>query len=180
MVAKVLSDRITSDLMSIGNVSRDVAQLCSSKLGWNEDEWKTSMKDSKVIVYEPLEQEVGATRKRAYSSARRPLSVKSKVWSVSLEVDALSLCITKAGGDRVRFQDGDNENRHFRSQSEKSPAWNNVDDLSGVRSVFVHRSVLQEFLSDGSPSLIDFVRRETRAQIFGELFPMLILCWNNI
>ncbi|KAA1080151.1 hypothetical protein PGTUg99_017076 [Puccinia graminis f. sp. tritici] len=167
-VAKVLSDRIMSDLMSIGIISRDVAQVCSSKLGWNEDEWKTCMNNSKVIVYEPLEveQEVGVTRKRAYSSARRPLSVKSKVWSVSLEVDALSLCITNAGGNRVRYQDGDNENRQFRSHSEKTLAWSNVDDLSEVKSVFVHRSVLKEFLWDGSPSLVDLVRKEPRAQIF--------------
>ncbi|OAV93238.1 hypothetical protein PTTG_12307 [Puccinia triticina 1-1 BBBD Race 1] len=174
-----LSDRILSGLVSMGNVSRDVAQVCSSKLGWSEEEWKACMKDSKIIVYEPLEAEVLPTRKRAYSSARKPLSHALKNWSAPLEVDALSLCITKAGAIRVCFQNGDHDNYNFTSQPEgrtsqperrmsqleKRLTWPQVDDLSEVRSVFVHRNVIQEFLSERSP-VLDLVRKEPRVQFF--------------
>ncbi|KAH9451327.1 hypothetical protein Pst134EB_018804 [Puccinia striiformis f. sp. tritici] len=161
-----LSNQILSRLVSMGIRSRDVGQLCSERLGWKFDEWKTSLKGSKTLVYEPIEVKVPISRKRANSSVRKSISLADKAWNPSLEADALSLCIAKSDGDRVRFPEDDMSDRQFTSQSERSPTWTAVDDLSEVRTVFIHRTIIHEFLSDDRPSVLDLARKLPRVQFF--------------
>ncbi|KAH9444388.1 hypothetical protein Pst134EA_032025 [Puccinia striiformis f. sp. tritici] len=49
--------------------------------------------------------------------------------------------------------------RQFTSQSERTPTWTTVDDLSEVRTVFIHRTIIHEFLSDDRPSVLDLGRK---------------------
>ncbi|MBW0504709.1 hypothetical protein O181_044424 [Austropuccinia psidii MF-1] len=171
-IIDILKTKVMSELVDLGNFSRDVTHICSETFEWDFQEWEECLKGAKVVIYESLTNSGPASKQRRNKS--RFLS-GTKTWPLSLQVTGLSLCIMKSGGIIVELQDYCPLDRL--NQIGKGSSWDVMKDFSQLSCIFIHRSSISTFLSESRPSVVDLTRHMPRIQIylFGNSEPLRAL-----
>lgn len=161
---RTLCDKIMSSLLSKGDISRDVVQICSKKFNWDFREWKDILKGGKVALHDFFEND--HFRRRSHSSVKCRGSIGSNPWDPALEVDGITLCILRSEGIRVTLPARCYEKKTGDHLPIMSPDWDTIDSYSELRFLFVHRKCMKDFFSEKQTSLVDLTRLKPRLQIF--------------
>ncbi|KAG0147538.1 hypothetical protein CROQUDRAFT_42587 [Cronartium quercuum f. sp. fusiforme G11] len=151
---KSLSHQLMSQLVGLGNLSRDVQKTCSEKLSWSGDFWREYLKKQhdRILIIRPPTQLIrnNITGQEINHNHNKKSILKN--WPINLEIDALELCILESGGD--------------------SPIcvidWTEIGKPEKFTTVFVHRLCLDELCNNSISPLWQMTMSERpRVQVFG-------------